>query len=98
MACQSPRGAWANFKKRAKCLYPLRYWPRKRRGNSPKEPRPGGLKIARRLRCVSVTGRKGHAPSSRLGGGHFELNDWVSRTGYTTLNDGLLRVFQQELA
>src|SRR6266478_5678676 len=34
------------------------------------------LKMARRLRCVSVTGRKGHAPSSRLGGGHFELNDW----------------------
>src|SRR5438552_8292181 len=29
------------------------------------------LKMARRLRCVSVTGRKGHAPSSHLGGGPF---------------------------
>jgi len=29
------------------------------------------LKTARRLRCVSVTGRKGHAPSPRLGGGPF---------------------------
>ena len=29
------------------------------------------LKMARRLRCVSVTGRKGHAPSSRLGDGPF---------------------------
>ena len=29
------------------------------------------LKMARRLRCVSITGRKGHAPSSRLGGGPF---------------------------
>src|SRR5436190_14669883 len=29
------------------------------------------LKMARRLRCLSVTGRKGHAPSSRLGGGPF---------------------------
>jgi hypothetical protein len=29
------------------------------------------LKMARRLRCVSVAGRKGHAPSSRLGGGPF---------------------------
>src|SRR5436853_1874686 len=29
------------------------------------------LKMSRRLRCVSVTGRKGHAPSSRLGGGPF---------------------------
>ena len=29
------------------------------------------LKTARRLRCVSITGRKGHAPSSRLGGGPF---------------------------
>ena len=29
------------------------------------------LKMARRLRCVSVTGRRGHAPSSRLGGGPF---------------------------
>src|SRR5437868_15230792 len=29
------------------------------------------LKTSRRLRCVSVTGRKGHAPSSRLGGGPF---------------------------
>ena len=29
------------------------------------------LKIARRLRCFSVTGRKGHVSSSRLGGGRF---------------------------
>src|SRR5262245_5875014 len=29
------------------------------------------LKMARRLRCLSVTGRKGHAPSPRLGGGPF---------------------------
>ena len=29
------------------------------------------LKMSRRLRCVSVTRRKGHAPSSRLGGGPF---------------------------
>ncbi len=29
------------------------------------------LKVAQRLRCVSVTGRKGHAPSYRLGGGPF---------------------------
>ena len=29
------------------------------------------FKMARRLRCVSVTGGKGHAPSSRLGGGPF---------------------------
>ena len=29
------------------------------------------LKMARRLRCDSVTGREGHAPSSRLGGGPF---------------------------
>jgi len=29
------------------------------------------LKMARRLRCVSVTGRKGHDISSRLGGGPF---------------------------
>jgi len=29
------------------------------------------LKTARRLRCVSITGRKGHAPSSRLSGGPF---------------------------
>ncbi len=29
------------------------------------------LKMSRRLRCVSVTGRKGHAPSSRLDGGPF---------------------------
>jgi hypothetical protein len=29
------------------------------------------LKMARRLRCVSITGRKGHASSSRLGGGPF---------------------------
>src|SRR5262249_42899072 len=29
------------------------------------------LKMARRLLCVSVTGRKGHAPSSRLGSGPF---------------------------
>src|SRR5437868_14817639 len=28
-------------------------------------------KIARHLRCVSITGRKGHALSSRLGGGPF---------------------------
>jgi hypothetical protein len=34
------------------------------------------LKMARRRRCFSVTGRPGHVPSSRLGGGHFELNDW----------------------
>jgi hypothetical protein len=35
------------------------------------------LKMTRRLRCFSVTGRKVHAPSSRLGGGtHFELNHW----------------------
>jgi len=29
------------------------------------------LKMARRLRCASVTCREGHAPSSRLGGGPF---------------------------
>src|SRR5438445_9511804 len=29
------------------------------------------LKMARRLRCASVAGREGHAPSSRLGGGPF---------------------------
>ena len=29
------------------------------------------LKMARRLRCVSVTGRKGHVSSSRRGGGPF---------------------------
>jgi hypothetical protein len=29
------------------------------------------LKMARRLRCASVTGREGHAPSSRVGGGPF---------------------------
>src|SRR5882724_912391 len=29
------------------------------------------LKMARRPRCVSLTGRKGHALSSRLGGGPF---------------------------
>jgi hypothetical protein len=29
------------------------------------------LKMARRLRCASVTGRKGHAPLSRLGGVPF---------------------------
>ena len=29
------------------------------------------LKMARRLRCDSVTGREGHALSSRLGGGPF---------------------------
>src|SRR6266487_5664094 len=32
------------------------------------------LKMGLRLRCFSVTGRKEHAPSSRLGAGHFELN------------------------
>src|SRR5947199_9429118 len=30
-----------------------------------------GLKMARRRRCFSVAGRKGHDPSSRLGGGPF---------------------------
>src|SRR5258708_3031479 len=34
VALQSPRGVWANFKEGAKRLYPLRYWPRERRGNS----------------------------------------------------------------
>ena len=34
MALQSPQRVWANFKERAKRLYPLRYWPRERRGNS----------------------------------------------------------------
>jgi len=29
------------------------------------------LKMARRLRCLSVTGLKGHAPLPRLGGGPF---------------------------
>ena len=29
------------------------------------------LKMARRPRCGSVTGRKGHVPFSRLGGGPF---------------------------
>jgi len=29
------------------------------------------MKMVRRLRCFSVTGRKGHALSSRLGGGPF---------------------------
>jgi len=29
------------------------------------------LKMTRRLCCASVTGREGHAPSSRLGGGPF---------------------------
>jgi hypothetical protein len=29
------------------------------------------LKMARRLRCSSITGRGGHAPSSRLRGGPF---------------------------
>jgi hypothetical protein len=29
------------------------------------------LKMARRLRCASVTGREGHASSSRLGGEPF---------------------------
>ena len=33
--------------------------------------RRGELKMARRLRCFSVTGRRGHARSSRLGGGPF---------------------------
>ena len=28
------------------------------------------LKMSRRLRCFSVAGRKGHAPSSRLGAGY----------------------------
>jgi hypothetical protein len=32
-----------NFKERAKRLYPLRYWSSEERGNSLKEPRPGGL-------------------------------------------------------
>src|SRR5947209_19480423 len=43
------------------------------------------LKMARRLRCVSVTARKGHAPSSRLGGGPYRTQRLASHTGYTTL-------------
>src|SRR5438309_1996676 len=43
MACQSPQRVWANFKKRAKCLYSLRYWPSERRGNLLKELRPERL-------------------------------------------------------
>jgi hypothetical protein len=62
-----------NSKKRAKCLYSWRYWPSERRGNSPKKLRPEGveLKMARRRRCVSFTGRKEPARSSLLGGGPF---------------------------
>jgi len=29
------------------------------------------LKMTRRLRCASVTGREGHGPSLRIGGGPF---------------------------
>jgi len=43
------------------------------------------LKMVRRLRCVSVAGRKGHARSSRLGGGPFWTQPLESHTGYTTL-------------
>src|SRR5438132_7665814 len=64
MACQWPRGAWANFKRRAKLL------PRKHSGLAERATRKFAqrtaarrveLKMARRLRCVSLTGRKGHA-------------------------------------
>src|ERR1043166_9644678 len=89
MACQSPPGVLANFKKRAKCCpESVRGWPSEIfLGNSLKELRAGGLSpadagwsgagVASRSQVMPVRlGPKDMLPPRALAAGHFELNDW----------------------
>src|SRR5438046_9858733 len=77
MASQSARGVWANLEGRAKRLYPLRYWPRKRRENSPRNRGPEGC-IENGPAPTLLLGRRSQRnmlPRRALAACHFELND-----------------------